>query len=135
MWKLHEYMKLLSILTPFPLLCDVVWLSFAYLSGWRLNFKNCKSSYSHQIQKDTCTCITEDKIIIEWGYLQLLKINFNHSKTHNSANQHRIATGKVSKCAEEICAFWWIVTCISQLLIYLIINNCKDIFLVQFISY
>ena len=80
-WKLSEMHEkcnfLLRNLTPLQLLlCDVVWLCYGYSSGLRSNFKSFKSLYSNQIQKDTRACITEEKIEIEWGALQLLKIDF-----------------------------------------------------------
>ncbi len=107
-WKLSEMHEkcnfLLRNLTPLQLLlCDVVWLCYGYSSGLRSNFKSFKSLYSNQIQKDTRACITEEKIEIEWGALQLLKIDLKWPIT--LANQYRIATGEVSKCAEENSAF------------------------------
>ena len=73
---IHEKRSfLLCILTPLPLLCDVVWLSYGYSNGLRLNFKSCKSLDSIQIQTDTRKFITEDNIEIEWEASQLVKID------------------------------------------------------------
>ena len=74
---IHEKRSfLLRILTPLPLLCNVVWLSYGYSNGLRSNFKSCKSPYSIQIQTDTRSCITKDRDVeIEWEASQLLKID------------------------------------------------------------
>ncbi len=48
---IHEKRSfLLRILTPLPLPCYVVWLSYGYSNGLRSNFESCKSPYSIQIQ-------------------------------------------------------------------------------------
>ena len=53
------------MLTPIVFRYDVVWWFYGHLSGWRLNFKSCKSPCSSQFQKGTLVASHTDKIKTE----------------------------------------------------------------------
>ncbi len=103
--------------------------------GRRSNLKSCKSSYSNQ--KDTRLALQKRKLKLNGELCNFWKSTLSHSMTHNSANQHRIATGEVSKCAEENRLFMnsFSVHKKFQFLIYLTIYIVYGYFLCAVYNY
>ena len=105
------------------------WFSFAHF------FKVTKNPSQTRFKRILAHAWQKTKLKLNGAYRNFWKLTFNHSITHNSASQHRIATGGLSKCAEEDCTsrkliqFW---NTLSFFDIFDYVYKCKDALLAQF---
>ncbi len=109
MWKENELMKSADYFCAFSHLFHCCAMSFdseLWVLEWVKVIFFCNSPYANRIQKDTRACITEDKIWNWMGAFNFWKSTLSHSMTHNSANQHRIATEEVNMRRRKLRFSW-----------------------------